>query len=496
MDDLHVLSKVVEDDDIRVDGTLSIGGADVHGTGPAFRVRDPVRGEALPPVFRAAARTEVARACLAAERAVSSFARSTGEVRAALLDAIADALTEIEPLLRERLGAETGLARGEVERVLAARRARLRAVAALLRELAHPVDPGRDGAPREGRAPLGPAAFVVDPHHRGLALVPSDAAIAALAVGCPIVVRAHAAHAGTCELSARAIRRALVRTGADRGAFSLLLGASADAALLAHPAIRVVSWVGADAFGRAVRRARRPRSAPLVYVAEDPARRATFVLPGALNADAERIATREVARLRCAVERGAGPRVLVALERDGYRELRDALVTAVEALAPSPVPGAARRVREGRVRAGELDPIALGHPSAAQRERATLYEVDARRAEGVISRVEGVALVLVRCGDEVQLGEVAARVSARSSVATIRATRDDAPLACVLVGVLERRARTIVVRAPDPRLAEEVDPDIAHAPSSCDLARFERAIFYDGVPVASTVDALARILSR
>ena len=49
----------------------------------------------------------------------------------------------------------------------------------------------------------------------------------ALAAGCPVIVKAHSAHAGTNELMAHAIRKAAERTGMPDGVFSSLNGEGA-----------------------------------------------------------------------------------------------------------------------------------------------------------------------------------------------------------------------------------------------------------------------------
>ena len=76
----------------------------------------------------------------------------------------------------------------------------------------------------------------------------------ALAAGCPVVFKGHAAHPGTSEIVARAIEAAVKKTGMPNGVFSLIHGGTRKVgqALVAHPLIKAVGFTGSTGGGRAL----------------------------------------------------------------------------------------------------------------------------------------------------------------------------------------------------------------------------------------------------
>src|SRR4030095_17115966 len=78
---------------------------------------------------------------------------------------------------------------------------------------------------------------------------------AALAAGCPVIVKGHSAHPGTSDLVAQAISAAVKACDLPPGVFSLLNGNSRalGASLVAHPRVKAVGFTGSR--GRGARRA-------------------------------------------------------------------------------------------------------------------------------------------------------------------------------------------------------------------------------------------------
>lgn len=64
---------------------------------------------------------------------------------------------------------------------------------------------------------------------------------AALAAGCPVIVKGHSAHPGTAEIVAEAIQAAVQKSGVPVGVFSLIQGDKRDVgqALVQHPLINL-----------------------------------------------------------------------------------------------------------------------------------------------------------------------------------------------------------------------------------------------------------------
>ncbi|MFP3480653.1 aldehyde dehydrogenase family protein, partial [Burkholderia sp. SIMBA_057] len=78
---------------------------------------------------------------------------------------------------------------------------------------------------RMQKIPLGPVAvFGASNFPLAFSVAGGDTA-AALAAGCPVVVKAHRAHLGTSEMVGRVIQRVAQEMDLPEGVFSLIVGA-------------------------------------------------------------------------------------------------------------------------------------------------------------------------------------------------------------------------------------------------------------------------------
>src|SRR5690606_26466695 len=85
--------------------------------------------------------------------------------------------------------------------------------------------------------PIGPVAvFGASNFPLAFSTAGGDTA-AALAAGCPVVVKGHSAHPGTGEIVAQAVDAALKKLGMHPGIFSLIQGGKRDVgqSLVQHP---------------------------------------------------------------------------------------------------------------------------------------------------------------------------------------------------------------------------------------------------------------------
>ncbi len=269
--------------------------------GPAdFFAINAETGERLPCDFAEATHAEIDTACRAAEDAFWEFSSETAERRAALLDAIADQVMEAGDILLERCQEETGLprARLEGERMRTVKQARLFANVVRDGSWAQPrIDHrtvNRPGSPapdcRSVWMPVGPVAvFGASNFPLAISVVGNDT-IAALAAGCTVVVKAHPAHPGTCEILAQAFQRAIKSCGMSPGIFSLLHGRSyqVGTSLVQHPAIQTVGFTGSLAGGRALYDAVGHREQLIPVFAEMGSVNPVFLLPSAINDEKNR----------------------------------------------------------------------------------------------------------------------------------------------------------------------------------------------------------------
>ena len=116
--------------------------------------------------------------------------------------------------------------------------------------------------------PLGPVAvFGASNFPLVLGAVGHDP-VAALAAGCPVVVKAHDAHVGLSLRLSGLVQEALSRAGAPAGSYGTVVGFDAGSALVRSPAIAAVAFTGSERGGRAIWRLANEREVPVPVYAE------------------------------------------------------------------------------------------------------------------------------------------------------------------------------------------------------------------------------------
>ncbi|WP_329087118.1 aldehyde dehydrogenase (NADP(+)) [Actinomadura citrea] len=505
-------------------GQMLIGFERVTGTGRAITAVDPRTGERLEPEYRYGGDAEVDRACGLAEEAFDAYRATSPEERAALLDGIAGRLDAQAADLVRRAASETGLPTARLTGEVARTSGQLRLFASDLRATAthgitarhgsNPpegadlaggtatsVDPACEGAPeiRQGRVPLGPVAvFGASNFPLAFSVAGGDTA-AALAAGCPVIVKAHDAHPGTCELAGRAVVEAVREAELPEGVFSMLYGdgPTLGTALVTDARVQAVGFTGSRKAGLAVAGAAAARPRPIPVYAEMSSVNPVFLLPDALAERAAGLAEEYAG----SVTLGAGqfctnPGLVFAIRGPGLDAFLDAAATAIEADpgAPMLTRSLARAYAEGVDKLGRrpgVEILARGRePDAVAGCRAALAAVDAGDfGPDLQDEIFGACSLVVRCAD---LDEVIglARGLEGQLTATIHG-RGEA--AARLLPVLERLAgrilwggwptgvrvgRAMVHGGPYPATSD------ARATSVGSLAveRFQRPIAYQGVP--------------
>ena len=114
----------------------------------------------------------------------------------------------------------------------------------------------------------------------------------ALAAGCPVIVKAHPAHAETSEIVAKAISRAVAKEKLPAGVFAHVHGAGFETgkALVTHPHTRAVGFTGSYGGGKALFDWANQRKVPIPVFAEMGSINPVFLLPGKLAASAKEVA--------------------------------------------------------------------------------------------------------------------------------------------------------------------------------------------------------------
>lgn len=262
----------------------------------SFQAINPKDNTQLEPAFYEATKDEVNQAVEKAEKAFRLYRHKSGEEKALFLEAIADEIEQLGDELIQRCNKETALPDGRLTGERSRTVNQLRLFAEVVRDGSW-VDARIDTADskpdiKSMKMALGPVGvFGASNFPFAFSVAGGDTA-SALAAGCTVVVKAHPAHPGTCELIAQAIHTAVEKTGMPDGTFSMIHGASHQAglALVEHPLLKAVGFTGSFKGGKALFDAANKRPEPIPVYAEMGSTNPVFLLPGALKENKEELA--------------------------------------------------------------------------------------------------------------------------------------------------------------------------------------------------------------
>ena len=175
----------------------------------------------------------------------------------------------------------------------------------------------------------------------------------ALAAGCPVVVKAHPAHAETSELVAQAIAKAVAAAGLPKAVFGHVHGAGFETgkALVTHTHTRAVGFTGSFAGGKALFDWANQRPVPIPVFAEMGSINPVFLLPGKLRDSARELA----GQLAGSITLGTGqfctnPGIILGVEGQDLDLFIEELGVAIEKTTPGTMlhPGIAKAYSEKR----------------------------------------------------------------------------------------------------------------------------------------------------
>ena len=253
-------------------------------------------------VFTEATNDEIEQAVALANDAFKKFRNTSGVKKAEFLNAIADEILALDEELVHTYCSETGLPEGRAKGERGRTIGQLRSFANLIEEgswveaTIDKAQPNREPMPkadiRKMSVPLGPVVvFGASNFPLAYSTAGGDTA-AALAAGCPVIVKSHPMHSGTGELVASAIIKAVEKTGMPNGVFSNLnsSGIEVGQQLVVNPKVKAVGFTGSIKGGRALLDLSAKREEPIPVFAEMGSINPVVVLPEALVNRNEEIA--------------------------------------------------------------------------------------------------------------------------------------------------------------------------------------------------------------
>lgn len=507
-----------------ITGKLFFKGQWIAGTAGSRKAVNPATRKELEPPLTMASVAQVNEAVAAAAAAAPAYRNSSLAARADFLRSCAAEIMALGDELTSRVSAETSypIGRSEMERGRTCNQLRLFADTIEKGDyLAARIDtalPERKPVPRPDLRSLNQAigpvvVFGASNFPLAFSVAGGDTA-AALAAGCPVLVKGHSSHPGTSELVAQAMARALEKSDLPTGVFSLLMGAGAEvgAALVRAPAVKAVGFTGSFAGGMALVNLANAREEPIPVFAEMGSINPVVLLPQALQERAAMIAEGFVGSLTLGTGQFCvNPGLVIAIDDSGLDHF---IKRAAELVAATPAGVmlnekiCAAYANGLSVHAGENGVETLCHGSAAPDSAGYCGQacLMTTRAEAFLvnpvlhEEIFGPAALVVKCRDAQQVLDVVAAVKGQLT-GTLHAADGELAQYRALLDLLSVKVGRIVVNGFPTGV--EVCHAMVHGgpfPASTDarftsvgtaaIQRFVRPVCFQNYPEALLPDAL------
>ncbi len=160
----------------------------------------------------------------------------------------------------------------------------------------------------------------------------------AFAAGCPIIVKAHPAHAQTSEIVANAILSAASTCNMPKGIFAHVYGAGFEVgkALVMHPHTKAVGFTGSYTGGKQLFDWGNQRKDPIPVFAEMGSVNPVFLMPEKLDAAATEIATMYAGSITLGVGQFCtNPGIIIGVESKALQTFVHDLGKAIQKTAPA-----------------------------------------------------------------------------------------------------------------------------------------------------------------
>jgi 2,5-dioxopentanoate dehydrogenase len=313
---------------------------------------------------------------------------------------------------------------------------------------------------RKGNIPIGPVVvFGASNFPFAYSTAGGDTA-SALAAGCPVVVKAHPAHAETSEIVAQAIHRCVEAAGLPRGVFAHVHGAGFETgkSLVTHSHTRAVGFTGSYGGGKALFDWANQRPVPIPVFAEMGSINPVFLLPDKLDSSARELA----ALLSGSITLGVGqfctnPGLILAVEGEGLRSFLAELGSAIERAAPGTMlhPGIAKAYTEKRGAAlAQADVGTVAVAATPARENQGAPTIATASAEAFLNNpllhqeVFGPYSLVIVCKDMATLLKAAQRLEGQLTVSLMASEQDMIAHGPLVEAVQDRCGRLILNGVP------------------------------------------------
>ena len=258
----------------------------------------------------------------------------------------------------------------------------------------------------------------------------------AFAAGCPVIVKAHPAHAGTSELVAKAILKAAADCEMPEGIFTHVHGASFEVgkALVEHSHTKAVGFTGSFIGGKQLFDWANQRKVPIPVFAEMSSINPVFLLPEKMKTDAVEMAKLYAGSITLGVGQFCtNPGLIIGLEGKELTAFTDALGKEITKVVPGTMlhPGIFKNYRKKKDEAlkqsgvatvahSEIKPaLNQGSPTIATASGQAFLNNPTLHQE-----VFGPYSLVIRCKDMKEMLQVANHLEGQLT-ATLMATEND-----------------------------------------------------------------------
>ena len=327
--------------------------------------------------------------------------------------------------------------------------------------------------------------------------------ISALAAGCPVIVKAHPAHAATSDLVASAIFKAIEKTGMPKGVFQHVHGGfETGQALVKHPFTKAVGFTGSLAGGKALFDLANQRAQPIPVFAEMSSINPVILLPDTLQKDAEKTAEKLAASITLGVGQFCtNPGLIIAVEGNGLDRFIKTLSLEFQKAMPGTMlhqgiaDNYSKRLAQALTQKGvQVEGQSLTDGNAAQGRPlvASVAANDFIKNPALAEEVFGPYSLIVRCKSNDELNSVINHSQGQLTCTVIGDEVELAKHASLFNVVVEKAGRLVINGVPT---GVEVCPSMQHGgpyPATTDsrftavgtdaIKRFVRPVSFQNFP--------------
>ncbi len=258
----------------------------------------------------------------------------------------------------------------------------------------------------------------------------------AFAAGCPVVVKAHPAHADTSEMVANAILKAASNCYLPKGIFAHVHGASSavGTALVKHPHTKAVGFTGSFTGGKQLFDWGNQRKEPIPVFAEMGSVNPVFLLPEKMKAGAVEIAKQYAASITLGVGQFCtNPGIIIGIDNDDLKIFINILSEEIKNISPAPMLNAGIYKNYVEKRAAALSQTGVEQIAVAEKDAAFnqgTATIASTTAQAFLvnpllhQEIFGPYSIIIRCADINEMFAVASSLEGQLT-ATLMATEND-----------------------------------------------------------------------